>query len=123
VFEAQSPFGFAEGTTIKVTMLQKFAGKDHNLGKFRIAVTTTRPPVLLQGQVPAEITKLIDVPADKRSPEQMTAVLNYYRSIDAELARLQRRVNDYPVPADARTMGAQDLAWALINSPAFLFNH
>jgi hypothetical protein len=121
VFEAQKPFGFAEGTTITVTMLQKF--KEHNIGKFRIAVTQTKPPVLLQGQVPPNITKILDVPAGKRTSEQKTAVMNHYRSIDAELARLQRRVNEYPVPADARTLGAQDLAWALINSPAFLFNH
>ena len=25
--------------------------------------------------------------------------------------------------ADSRLAGAQDIAWALINSPAFLFNH
>ena len=122
VFEAQSPFGFAEGTTITVTMLHK-SNKDHSIGKFRISVTTTRPPVLLQGQVPVQISKILDVPADKRSSEQKTAVLNHYRSIDQELARLQRRVGELVVPADARTMGAQDLAWALINSPAFLFNH
>jgi hypothetical protein len=123
VFEAQAAFGFPEGTEIKVTMLQKFPGKEHNIGKFRISVTTVKPPVLLQGQVPEAITKILDVPAEQRTAEQKAAVLNYYRSIDAELARLQRRVNEYVVPADARTMGAQDLAWALINSPAFLFNH
>jgi hypothetical protein len=123
VFEAQTPFGFPEGTTITVTMLQKFPGKLHNIGKFRISATTTRPPVLLQGQAPPHISKILDTPADKRTPEQKTAVLNHYRSIDAELARLQRRVSEFPVPPDARTLGAQDLAWALINSPAFLFNH
>jgi Protein of unknown function (DUF1553)/Protein of unknown function (DUF1549) len=123
VFEAQKPFGYPEGTTITVTMLQKFPGKEHNIGKFRISATTTKPPVLLKGQVPETITKIIDVPADQRTPEQKAAVLNYYRSIDQELARLGRRVNEFTVPADARTLGAQDLAWALINSPAFLFNH
>jgi hypothetical protein len=122
VFEAQTAFGFPEGTTITVTMLHKSV-KEHNIGKFRISATTTKPPVLLQGQVPEQITKLIDVPADKRTPEQKTALLNYYRSSAMELARLQRRLNEFVVPADARTMGAQDLAWALINSPAFLFNH
>jgi hypothetical protein len=123
VFEAQAAFGSPDGTTIAVTMLQKFPGKEHNIGKFRISATTTRPPVLLQGQVPEQITKILDVPADKRTPEQKTAVMNYYRSIDQELARLGRRVAEFPVPADARTLGAQDLAWELINTPAFLFNH
>jgi hypothetical protein len=123
VFEAQNAFGFPEGTRITVTMLQKFAGKEHNVGKFRIAATTTKAPVLLQGQVPENITKVIDIPADKRTPEQKATVVNYYRSTDTELARLQRRVGEFVVPSDPRVLGAQDLAWALINSPAFLFNH
>ena len=37
--------------------------------------------------------------------------------------RLQRLVSDFVVPASPRALGAQDLAWALMNSPAFLFNH
>jgi hypothetical protein len=120
VFEAQKAFGYPEGTTITVTLEHKF--KDHNVGKFRIALTSTKPPVLLQGQVPPNLTKILDIPADKRTPEQKAAVVNHYRSLDTELARLQRRVNEYTVPADARTLGAQDLAWALIDTPAFLFN-
>jgi hypothetical protein len=123
VFEVQNKFGGPEGTTITVSMLQKFAGKEHNVGKFRVSVTTIKPPVLLQGQVPENITKLLDLPANERTKEQQAQVTNYYRSIDQELARLQRRVSEYTVPASPRALGAQDLTWALINSPAFLFNH
>jgi hypothetical protein len=79
--------------------------------------------VQLQGTVPANIAKILEVPKDKRTPEQQTQIVNYVRSIDQDLARLQRALNEYPVPPSPRVLGAQDLAWALMNSPAFLFNH
>ena len=40
-----------------------------------------------------------------------------------DLARLTQAVNEFAKPGDARHLGAQDLTWALINNPAFLFNH
>ncbi len=122
VFELQQKIGTTEGTTLTVTMLQKF-GQQHTVGKFRISVTTSRPPVQLQGTTPPNIAKILEIPKDNRTPEQHAAVVNYVRSIDQELARLQRNVAEYPVPPSARVLGAQDLGWALLNSPAFLFNH
>ena len=122
VFELQNKIGTTEGTTLTVTMLQKF-GQNHTIGKFRISVTTSKPPVQLQGTVPENIAKIVQTPKDKRTPQQEAAVVNYVRSIDQELARLQRAVNEFPAPPTARLLGAQDLAWALMNSPAFLFNH
>jgi hypothetical protein len=122
VFELQGKIGTTEGTTLTVTMVQKF-GTQHTIGKFRISVTNTKPPVALQGTVPENIAKIIDVPKDKRTAAQRAAILSHVRSIDQELARLQRAVDAYPVPPSARVLGAQDLAWALMNSPAFLFNH
>jgi hypothetical protein len=79
--------------------------------------------VQLQGSVPENVAKILEIPKDKRTPEQTGAVVNYVRSIDQELGRLQRSLNDYPVPPSPRVLGAQDLTWALMNSPAFLFNH
>ncbi len=123
VFETGNKVGFKEGTVLTFNLIHKFQGKDHTLGKFRISATTIKPPVLLQGQAPEYITKILDLPMEQRTPEQKSQVATYYRSIDQELARLQKLVNDFVVPASPRALGAQDLAWALMNSPAFLFNH
>jgi hypothetical protein len=122
VFELKKKVGMAGGTLLVFTLQQKFAGKEHNIGKFRLSATTKEPPILLQG-LPENIIRILDTPLQKRSPADRTTLANYYRSTDAELARLQRNVTEHIVPVNARAMGAQDLAWALVNSPAFLFNH
>ncbi len=122
VFELQQKIGTTEGTTLTVTMVQKF-GTAHTIGKFRISVTTSKPPVQLQGTVPDNIAKLIEIPRDKRTQEQHAQIVNYVRMNDQELASLQRAFAEYPAPPSPRILGAQDLAWALLNSPAFLFNH
>ena len=73
--------------------------------------------------MPENIAKLLATPADKRSEQQKSELTSYYRSLDAEFARLNQAVAKHANDrANARLLGAQDLAWALINSPAFLFN-
>jgi hypothetical protein len=78
--------------------------------------------------VPDNIARILQKPASilfvrVRTEAEKAALTNYYRSTDAELGRLQRLVAEFAVPPDARTMAAQDIAWALMNSPGFLFNH
>jgi hypothetical protein len=122
MFKFAAPADFAEGTTFTVTMDQQFPGKNHNIGKFRLSVTTSKAPQL-KDPLPVPVLTAIAVPLEKRTPEQKATVANYYRGQDAELARLTRAAAENPKPGTARLLGAQDLAWALINSPAFLFNH
>jgi hypothetical protein len=72
--------------------------------------------------VPADLAKLLDTPVDQRTTAQKSDLRNRYLAQDAEYQRLAREAAKVP-PADPRVLGAQDLAWALINTPAFLFNH
>jgi hypothetical protein len=122
VFEAKEPIGFADGAVLTFTMEQTFASKQHNIGKFRLSVTTAKLPITLSS-LPDNLTRLLAVEAAKRTPEQKAELTRYYRGQDAELMRLTQAVNEFGKPADKRALGAQDVAWALINSPAFLFNH
>ncbi len=122
VFETKDKIGFPKGTELTFALQQQFPAREHNIGKFRLSVTTTPPPLNLS-VVPEAIAKIVHTPAEQRSAAEKAALLNYYRGTDAELARLEREAAAVAVPADARTMAAQDIAWALINSPGFLFNH
>src|SRR5262249_40595294 len=122
VFEVKEPVGFPAGTVLTFTLDQKYAGKDHNIGKLRLSASTAKGSLPLEG-LPDSIGKILNIDPAKRTPEQKTTLTNYYTSTDAELARLRSELAANPAPADPRLLGAQDLSWALINSPAFLFNH
>jgi hypothetical protein len=123
VFEVKELIAAMEGTTTLIfAMDHQYPDKQHNIGRFRLSVANAKGPFHLDGP-PDEIAAIIGKPADQRSAEEKAKVLGYFRSLDAELARLQKEVTEFGKPGDKRLQGAQDLTWALINSPAFLFNH
>jgi len=122
IFEVAAPIANAEGTTLTFTLDQQFPGKEHSIGKFRLSVTSSRAPFKLDGP-PEAIAKILNAAPEQRTPEQTTQLTNYFRSLDQQLAQLHKVVAEHPKPSDKRLMGVQDLAWALINSPEFQFNH
>ncbi len=93
---------------------------NHTIGKFRLSVTTDPNPKLAS-PLSAELLQLLDIPEAKRTPEQQARMRQLYLAQDQEYRRLAAEAAKVP-PTSPRVLAAQDLVWALINTPAFLFN-
>lgn len=122
LYQTKADLGHEGGTVLTITLPQGF-GKQHTLGHFRLSITTAPRPVQLDNNLPAPLVKMLETPADKRTAEQQAALLAYYEQQDPALAQLKTEVAAAQrQSANQRLIGVQDLAWALINNPAFLFN-
>jgi RecA-family ATPase len=101
---------------------QQFADGKHLLGRLRLSVTNSPRP-FDRGQLPAEVAAALATAKDKRSPEQQAALTRYFRTRDSRYQDLTSTVQKSAESLkNRRLLGVQDLAWALINNPAFLFN-
>ena len=121
LFRVQPPAAVPkDGIEFVVTLDQRHPD-NHKLGKFRLSVTADPNPKLASPLTPEQIA-VLGTPAEERTPAQSAKLRADYLAQDKEYQRLEAEAKDAP-PADARVLGAQDLVWALINNPAFLFNH
>jgi hypothetical protein len=121
VFEVLDDVEFKGGTRLVLTLDQQHDDQ-HTIGKFRISATSAVRP-LNYPKLPENIVAVLAVASDARSEVQKAELADYYRSNDADWKRLSKAVDAAAEQQkNHRLTGAQDLTWALINSPAFLFN-
>lgn len=121
VFQLKEPLNLPAGTKLTFTLDQRYQDKQHNIGKFRLSTTTAKSPALTV--LPEAVTAALAVPPDMRTDAQKTTLRQHYLTLDGEYTRLRQALAEFGHPGDPRSIGAQDLMWALLNSPAFLFNH
>ena len=124
VFETKANAGATGGTILTVTMQYNYNDGKHSIGRFRLSVTNSPRPIKLKGGgPPAAIVNLVKIPADKRNAQQKAQLSAQFRALDPEYARRKAALaNHNRLLGNDRLNGAQDLVWALINSPSFLFN-
>ncbi len=108
IYETKADLGMAGGTLLKITLTQDY-GSMHTIGNFRIAVTTSPRPVKLPS-LPDDLVNILKIAPEKRTLDQRHRLMTEYLKGDKDF---QQKI---------RLGGVQDIAWALANSPAFLFN-
>jgi mono/diheme cytochrome c family protein len=85
VFQCVTNAGFAGGTIWDIRLVQRHGGwnnnahMNNNLGRFRFSVTTNVGPIVAD-QVPKRVRDIFAIPREKRSPQQITTVFNYWRT-------------------------------------------
>ncbi|MCE9524969.1 MAG: PSD1 and planctomycete cytochrome C domain-containing protein [Planctomycetales bacterium] len=115
VFEAKEPLGNDGGTKLTITLDQAYnQSEPHNLGHFRLSVTTAPVPVPLEG-LPQEVAAALVVDKGQRSDAQKKQIGDYFRTVEVEYAKLAKAVADHEAktpkfPDEAKAQSVVELA-------------
>lgn len=91
VFEfATSINGISQRLVLRLD--QNLDNPQHNLGHFRISVTSETPPVAAQAALPSAIATILRVKSEERSPEQIENLAKHYRTITPLLAEERKQL-------------------------------
>jgi len=120
-FQFGQPLVLDKPAVVTLTMTQNY-GSMHTIGRFRVGLTSAPMPLLYRGP-PEAIVKILTTEPAKRTDAQKNEIAAFHRALEPNYARLANEMNAFLVPADPRAPGLQDLAWALLNSKGFQFNH
>jgi hypothetical protein len=101
---------------------QQFADGLHTLGRFRLSVTNSPRPIRYL-DLPGELLTVLQTAKGERSDEQNQMLRSHFLAQDPVWQQLSQAVaQGEQLLKNQRLVGVQDLGWALLNTPAFLFN-
>jgi hypothetical protein len=87
IFQTATPVGFDEGTTLTFVLEHQSKFPKFNLGRFRIAVTTSDPALLNKAsQLPREVAAVLATPSDQRTADQKNELASYFRRVNPKTA-------------------------------------
>ena len=115
VFVLKKPIEFDGGIFLRVSLQQAHGGdnsddnQNHNLGRFRLSVTTTPDPVA--DPVPDHVRRIFEIPREKRSPKQTAEVFRYWRTTVPEFQNINTKIESlwqqYPDGTPTLTLAAR----------------
>jgi hypothetical protein len=94
IFETASDLVLPEGSKLVVILDQNHDNGGHNLGCFRVAVSTGKRPVSAAQLPPPEIAAVLSTRAADRSVEQQRQLAAWYRGIAPQLEGVRLRLKD-----------------------------
>ena len=98
VFVAEKPISFAEGVEIEFHLVQNHGGwnsddnQNHNLGRFRLSVTSAADPVA--DPLPADVRATLAISPPERTPGQAAALFSYWRTTVPEYQAANLKIEE-----------------------------
>jgi hypothetical protein len=94
VFIFAEPIELPAGASLLVRLRHESTFADHNIGRFRLAITAADKPGLSDGGLPAEVVAALKVAAGDRNEAQNKAIDEHYRTIAPSLADIRNQIAD-----------------------------
>jgi hypothetical protein len=92
VFVFAQPIAGGEGTTLTIRLKHESIYARHNIGRFRLSLTSVERPALPTVIVPDDVATALAVASEKRSAQQKTTLASYYRGIAPETKALRAQI-------------------------------
>src|SRR5205807_6753271 len=92
------PMHHEHGTILTFHITQNHGGwnsddnQNHNLGRFRLSVTTT--PNAVADPLPQGVREILSIPLERRTPLQLATVFSYWRTTVPEWREVNTRIEE-----------------------------